>query len=314
MNDPSDTYANSPNEWLRWGPRDEIGRANLLDAERVLNAAKAIRTGRRYSLALPLCSPDGDPCFPGRAPATHTMVRHEGHYASGDASPHRGGMQYTDDRLELACHGRTHMDALGHAYADSTIWNGHPAQSSPEGLPIADIAALAGKGVVGRAVLVDVARRTQRGHLGMHQSVSTDDILEALDSQGTVPQPGDIVILRTGIFQLFYEDAKRFYAEFDEPGLEYSPDVVQLFTEWQIAGLGSDTLCNERVHSATIEADFALHVVLQRNLGITFHEALWLEDWAQDCDADRHYEAFYVAAPLRLVGGSGAPMNPIVIK
>jgi hypothetical protein len=61
-------------------------------------------------------------------------------------------------------------------------------------------------------------------------------------------------------------------------------------------------------------ADFPLHILLQRNLGITFHEALWLEEWANDCAADRVYSAFYVAAPLNLVRGSGAPMNPIVIK
>jgi kynurenine formamidase len=314
MPDTADVYTTSVNEWGRWGSEDEIGRANLLDDERVRHAAELIRTGRRFSLALPLCGPHGDPCLPGRDPAEHRMIQHEGLYATGHAEPLTGGMKYADDRLEVACHGTTHMDALGHAYADATIWNGYPADSTESGLPRADIAAFANRGVVGRAVLVDIARHRGVPHLGMHLSVTADDIRAALEHQRTSCQPGDVVILRTGIFQLFYQDAERFYAEFDEPGLEYSPEVVELFTDWQISGLGTDTLCNERLHSSAIGADFALHVLLQRNLGITFHEALWLEEWATDCDADDRYDAFYVAAPLRLVGGSGAPMNPIVIK
>jgi hypothetical protein len=51
-----------------------------------------------------------------------------------------------------------------------------------------------------------------------------------------------------------------------------------------------------------------------RNLGVSVHEALWLEDWAADCAQDHVFDAFYVAAPLRIARGTGAPMNPIVIK
>jgi hypothetical protein len=58
----------------------------------------------------------------------------------------------------------------------------------------------------------------------------------------------------------------------------------------------------------------SMHVLLQRNLGVSFHEALWLEDWAADCAQDQVFDAFYVAAPLRIARGTGSPMNPIVIK
>ena len=50
------------------------------------------------------------------------------------------------------------------------------------------------------------------------------------------------------------------------------------------------------------------------HLGVSFHEALWLEDWAADCAQDQVFDAFYVAAPLRIAQGTGSPMNPIVIK
>jgi hypothetical protein len=63
-----------------------------------------------------------------------------------------------------------------------------------------------------------------------------------------------------------------------------------------------------------VAGHFPLHVLLQRKLGVSFHEALWLEDWAADCARDEIFDAFYVTAPLRIARGSGAPMNPIVIK
>jgi hypothetical protein len=38
-----------------------------------------------------------------------------------------------------------------------------------------------------------------------------------------------------------------------------------------------------------------------------------LEDWAADCAREQIFDAFYVAAPLRIARGTGAPVSPIVI-
>ncbi len=311
-----DLFATARRDWGRWGDSDEIGRANLLDDIAVLQAAAGcIRTGKRFSLALPLCSPGGDPCLPGRMNAVHFMTCDASHYQAGRKTKLAGGMQYIDDSMIVACHGTTHMDALGHAYADDTLWNGYDAATTTGGLSKASIGALAHRGVVGRAVLVDVARHEGVAHLPMHRQISLADLRATLDVQQTVLRPGDTLILRTGIFRVFYEQgAAAFYGEFDEPGVTYEPELVDFLADQDIAGLGSDTLCNEQQHAADIDAAFPLHVLLQRNLGIIFHEALWLEDWSTDCEQDGVYDAFYVAMPLNLVQGSGAPMNPIVIK
>lgn len=301
----ADFYEYGPKDWGRWGPEDGIGRANLLDPATVLAASSCIRTGRRFSLALPLCSPAGDPCLPGRMPSAHFMVQDESHYDSGRLDPLRGGMKYADDSLFMACHGTTHMDALGHAYADGVIWNGYPAATTTGGLRHAAVDQLARRGVVGRAVLVDLARHEGVRNLPMHRQITLDEIQSTLAGQGTEIGPGDILILRTGIFRLFYEDGPAaYYADWDEPGVTYERDLVEFMAERDIAGLGSDTICNEQPHPAA--ADFPLHVALLRNLGISFHEALWLEEWAGDCADDAVHEAFYVAAPC----GSSRALAP----
>lgn len=307
---------NAPTEWGRWGPDDEIGRVNLLDDAAVRTAAATcIRSGKRFSLALPLCHPDGDPCLPGRSPAEHRMTSDEDAYVTGGQEPSPGGARFAEDSISLPCHGTTHMDALGHAYTEDKLWNGYDASTTVGGLDRADVGALARRGVVGRAVLVDLPRHEGVDHLPMGRRITVAQIQDALRHQGTELRQADVLILRTGIFRLFYEHgADAFYADFDEPGVTYEPELLDLLAAHDVVGLGTDTLCNEQWHSSTLAADFPLHVLLQRNLGITFHEALWLEDWAADCDQDGTYDAFYVAAPLNIVRGSGAPMNPIVIK
>jgi kynurenine formamidase len=298
-----------PRQWDRWPAGDELGRANLLDAANVLRAASAIRTGKRYSLALVLNSAAGDAVLEGRPATEHRMLREHADYVSGRVADVPGGMRSTDDTIMLACHGTTHIDALGHAYAGDTLYAGVPADTTDGGLEHADIAAIAAHGVVGRAVLVDLPRfrGTERVPRGEHITIT--EVKAALAHQGTRVQAADTLLVRTGTAPFFSVEEP-----VDEPGLSFEPELLDFLDEFDVAGLGTDTLCNEQAHSSTVAADYPLHVVLQRNLGILFHEALWLEDWADDCAADGVYEAFYVAAPLRLRHGSGGPVNPIVIK
>ncbi len=51
-----------------------------------------------------------------------------------------------------------------------------------------------------------------------------------------------------------------------------------------------------------------------RNLGVVFTEITDLEALAADCAADGVYEFMYTAAPLKIAQGSGAPVNPVVVK
>ena len=54
-----------------------------------------------------------------------------------------------------------------------------------------------------------------------------------------------------------------------------------------------------------------LHAALMRNLGILFTEIFWFEDLAADCAEDGRWTFLYVGAPINIVGGTGAPVNPV---
>ena len=51
-----------------------------------------------------------------------------------------------------------------------------------------------------------------------------------------------------------------------------------------------------------------------RNIGSAFAEIIALHELAEDCKDDGQYSFLHTAAPLKVVEGTGAPVNPIVIK
>ena len=51
-----------------------------------------------------------------------------------------------------------------------------------------------------------------------------------------------------------------------------------------------------------------------RNLGVVFPEISWLDDLTAACAADSRWTFLCTAAPLKVVGASGAPVNPIAIR
>jgi len=68
---------------------------------------------------------------------------------------------------------------------------------------------------------------------------------------------------------------------------------------------GSDTVAFERMPSR----DMAVHVHLLVDHGIHIVECLNLEELA----AERVYEFLFVAAPLKIEGGTGSPIRPIAM-
>ena len=67
------------NNWGKWGDDDERGAANYITPKRIVQAAKLIKSGKTFSLAIPLDSTG--PVFPPRLPPHHTMTATGADYA-----------------------------------------------------------------------------------------------------------------------------------------------------------------------------------------------------------------------------------------
>jgi kynurenine formamidase len=311
-----DLLQNSPKNWGRWGADDEVGSLNFLTPAEVLRGVSEVRDGKVFTLQRVIGGPGGDPVWPGRTEAVRSQVFDESSWREGgDAEPQPGDWHCADDRIEMYLQGSTQYDALGHLWHDGQIYNGYDAETTVGGLEKASVEAIGTRGVVGRGVLLDIARHRGVDHLGTGDTIGIDELLDCARTQGSEIQPHDIVVVRTNHVQRFYDDKEAFYSgDFVEPGLVYSPQLVDWFHRMEIPNLVTDCIANETTIDPNNGCSLVLHNALMRNLGVAFTEICDLEALAADCAEDGRYTFLYAAAPLKVHKASGSPVNPLAMK
>ena len=102
----------------------------------------------------------------------------------------------------------------------------------------------------------------------------------------------------------FFEDSARFEAQLKGPGP--AEQGARWLSGHEIFAAGSDTIAFERMPARSM----TVHVHLLVESGIYIIECLNLEQLA----ADRVYEFGFVAAPLKIRGGTGSPIRPIALR
>jgi hypothetical protein len=76
--------------------------------------------------------------------------------------------------------------------------------------------------------------------------------------------------------------------------------------------LGSDGN-GDTAPSTTVGIGYPIHVLALNAMGLHLLDYLDLEELAGHCERTRRWEFLFVAAPLRIPGGTGSPLNPIAI-
>lgn len=307
----------SASNWGRFGPEDEIGTLNYLTPEEILRGIGTIRTGQAFTLGLPIGDPRGDLVWPGRAPTQHYMVSDAGFYEAGkkDFIAGSGGVAFSDDVVHMYLQGTTQVDSLGHIWYDGRLYNGYDAKTTTGGLAKNSIERAAERPIAGAAVLLDVARYKGKEMLDVGEEITLEDLRATAEHQGIVVQSRDMVLIRTGYYLRYARGGVLGYVgeSLNEPGITYSPDMVEWFQEREVPLYGTDTMGNEQTRSTRTGTVQPLHPAFITRLGLTLVEMLWLEDLARHCDASKQYRFFLVVSPLKVVGGAGSPVNPLAI-
>ena len=310
--------ADTPSNWGKWGPDDELGCLNYLDAGQVLRGVQHVKTGEVFTLQVRMGRKDGpgDPVWPGRTPIERQNVLDESTWDGDGAPQFPGGLHYADDTATMFLQGSTQYDALGHVWYDGKLYNGYDARSTVDAMEHASVLPIAEKGIVGRGVLIDMARHRGKQWLDKGETFDHNDLQEAAKAQGVTIEPRDILLIRTGWMKYFYDlnDKEKFLEGFIEPGLTYSRELVEWFQSNEIPNLVTDTIANEVTYEPESGIALPLHCALMRNLGVTLTEIAWLDDLADACAADGRWSFLYAAAPLKVVNGTGAPVNPLAIR
>ena len=304
----------APKNWGKWGEEDEVGALNYLTTEEVFRGVRHIKSGTVFTLQRLIGDPKGDPVWPGRTPAEKTMILDESSWDGDGAPQFPGGLHYADDKISAFLQGSTQYDALGHVWYGGQLWNGYDARTTVGGLDKASVAPIAERGIVGRGILLDIARFRGKENLDKAETFTHEDLAACAEAQGVKIEKRDILVIRTNFLKLFFDQGEKFYEGFCEPGLVYSPELVRWFQDMEIPNLVTDTIANEVTTDPNNGIALPLHCALMRNLGVALTEICDLEKLASHSAEDHQYTFLYTAAPLKVNQASGSPVNPLVIK
>ncbi|HVP45011.1 MAG TPA: cyclase family protein [Bryobacteraceae bacterium] len=254
---------------------------------------RILRTAKTYDLAQPYFV--GMPHHPVHPPYLFGLVKKHGEYVTAT------GGSSASEALAFGGHVGTHIDALCHFSRNGKLHDGgEVAQSYSGGIERLSVDTMAP--ILRRGVLLDIAGHQGAEVLPVDFTITPDHLDAACRNQRVEVRPGDVVLLRTGWAQ-YWEDAARFIAQVRGPG-PGEPAARWISSRGAFAA-GSDTVAFEFVPAPTMP----VHVHLLVENGIHIIECLNLEQLARD----HVYEFVFVAAPLKIRGGTGSPIRPLAL-
>ena len=292
-----------------WGNADQLGRLNLMtpaSRQEVLariDGSKTYDLSVDYFIGMPSWQAAGDPHY-------QIWMTHTPHGTVVD-DPLRVGrdmneyVSYTGSAVSMYTHMGTHIDALSHFGLNGKIWNGFKASEhlGDRGWKVAGAETI--PPIIARGILIDIAALKGVDMLDAGYRISRDDLVAALQRQGTNVHRGDVVLIRTGRMQVL-ENAEAFMA--NPPGLGMAA-ARYLVEEKGVMLLGADNLSLEAFPSE-VEGDYVpVHTYLLGQHGVPIIELAYLEDLAKD----GLYEFAFIGGSLKLRGADAAPIRPIAI-
>ncbi|MFQ5829310.1 MAG: cyclase family protein [Candidatus Methylomirabilia bacterium] len=300
--------------WGRWGSEDEIGTANFVTPDKIVEACRLVKKGQVLSLAITL-NPR-TPTDTSRPPMQHFVrsarLRVADHGWGGES-------EFADDWISMSPQSGTQWDGLTHAFREGKIYNGYDAGQAINPLVGArkcSIDRLATYFVT-RGVLLDLP--TYKGweqdeRLPPGLAVTDEDLEGCARAQGVDIRGGDALMVRTGWVPFWYQATPTER----ETYFDVAPGLGMSAAEWlsrkEVACLGVDNIAVEVKPAEDGKSLLPLHPILIRDLGLTIGELFWFEDLVRVCAAEQSWEFLFVAQPLRITGGIGSPINPLAIR
>jgi kynurenine formamidase len=234
----------------------------------------------------------GMPHFPTHPPFLFGMTKQHGEIVLPN------GGSSAADAIAMGGHTGTHIDALNHFSCDGRLFGDVAAgavQTWTAGVAHASVADIAP--IVRRGVLLDIAGREGMDALPPEFVVTPDHLERALPAE---LRSGDVVLLRTG-WARYFSSAKEYVNGGKMPGPAI--DGARWLSQRKPFAVGSDTIAFEHLPSP----EMAVHIHLLVHSGIHIIEVLNLEELA----TRGMHEFLFVAAPLKIQGGTGAPVRPL---
>lgn len=291
--------------WGRWGDGDQ-GALALITPERRAAAAALATSGVTVSLGRDLST---EPTPETPQPAQHQML------ACGEhrTMPGLDGYEASRDFFGTDVHGMgvSHLDALCHMFVRGKMFNGLPAELVTEDGAERNTVMEAAGGIVGRGVLLDIARTRGVDYVTPEQPVTAADLDAAVAGQGSDVGPGDLLVISTGREARRRANGGELNPFESLAGLH--PDCLRWLRQRDVALLGSDAISDPMPPGPIPGWPFPIHQVAITAMGVMLIDNLRLDDLIDTCADLGRWEFLLTVAPLRIPGATGCPVNPIAL-
>src|SRR5262252_1982532 len=200
------TLALQVRNWGKWGPEDEIGTLNYITPEKIAQASRLVTAGKVFALGIPLQRNGPQSGTRQRFNPIHSMFRDGGDQPkTHEEVIELQGYGGSDDWIVMPLQCVTQWDSLAHVFDSGKMYNGYDATLvTSSGAAKNSIDKTKDK-IVGRGVLLDVARHKNVAHLAPGYAITVVDLEATAAAQKVQVEPGDILLVRTG-FMARYVD------------------------------------------------------------------------------------------------------------
>ena len=292
-----DAWMEEISNWGRWGEADELGTLNLITPAKRKAAAALVRDGVSVSMAHDL---NTVPDLFNANPFRHVVT-------TGEFSGH----QVAGDQYSVQYHGfaHSHLDGLPHFAHKGKLYNGFDFDTiKPDGATKLGIHEVK-DGIVTRGVLVDMAWLKGVDYLEPGTAITTQDLEAWEEKTGITVGSGDVLLVRTGRWERVRQKG---VWNFVQAAAGMHASVAKWLKARDVALIGCDGVSD--VMPSGIEGlANPLHELVLVGLGMRILDNLNLDDVAAAALARERWTFLFVGAPLRVVGGTGSPLNPLAV-
>jgi len=259
-----------------------------------------------YNLSVPISSRFPSPAMHGPIVQYQWFDHKQGQRVLEKIYGTSNGLGLGTERIEMPVHVGTHMDAACHYSANGRLGDGSTVDETERRYGSSRLSIEKANPLVGPGVLLDVAAYLGRSYLDAGEPIDAQLVEQAATSQGVIDAlAGAVVLIRTGWLEA------RALGGPDLGYLDGEPGISSNGCEWLIdrgvVALGSD---NHALEVLATDAGEIYPVHVQCLLAEQYTPILENVNLTE-LSRDAVYQFYLVAAPVPLVGASGAPIVPI---
>ncbi len=293
--DPKDTsWYTSP-----YGKGDEIGAANLMTPDLVLQSVKLVKKGKTLPLAVPV-----DKHLPAFRHRSFNLYNIQpGEQGGKTLGPNK--FSFNDELVNAWTGVGTQLNGIGHIGIDNVYYNGNIATDfvTVEGVKKLGVEKV--PPMVTRAVVLDMTAYYGKNIVPGGTEFTVSDIQNVLKKEGLSLKKGDIVLFNTGWLELIGKDNNQFLET--EPGI--GMEAAQWLADQGIIAFGGDTWASEVYPNPKSKEEFPINQFMLAKRGIYNLELIDTRPLVKE----KVWEFLFVLGQPLYVGSTQVNVNPVAI-